>query len=191
MRISRRLGVPVAAAVMASAVLVASGCGGVLGSAVSDKVKASVPLGCAIQHANRENDVYFAALDIATGNSTTKFHGFKSDDLSVDANRRRIFGARLAELDKNAGLAANDKGALNDEERSILRAMRDDLVASRILMRYDMRYSPGDRNVPVSTEVATNLSDLVGGASNGIKTAFANCPVVPASERRAFEYGVS
>src|SRR5262249_38616579 len=105
-------------------------------------------------------------------------------------NRRRIFGARLAELDKNAGLAANDEGALNDEERLILRAMRDDLAATRILMRYDMRYAPGG-NAPVSTEVATNLSDLVGGASSGIKTAFDNCPVVLASERRAFAYGVS
>ena len=82
-------------AVLAGAALVASGCGGVLGSDVSDKVKASVPLGCAIQHANRENDVYSAAVDMAFGNSTTKFRGFKSDDLSVDANRRRIFSARL------------------------------------------------------------------------------------------------
>src|SRR5262249_13467626 len=128
---------------------------------------------------------------MASGTSAHKFRGPKSDDLSVAANRRRIFGARLAELDKNAGLAASDEGALNDEERSILSAMRDDLVAWRILMRYDMHYAPDDRNAPLSTEVATNLSDLIGGASSGIKTAFANCPVVPASERRAFEYGVS
>ena len=178
-------------AVLAGAALVASGCGGVLGSDVSDKVKASVPLGCAIQHANRENDVYSAAVDMAFGNSTTKFRGFKSDDLSVDANRRRIFSARLKELNNHAGLAANDEGALNDEERQILAAMRADLVATRILMRFDMRYAPGDPKAPLSTEVATNLSDLLVGASSGIKTAFATCPVVPASERRAFEYGVS
>src|SRR5262249_3623286 len=160
---SQRVRLSIAAAVLAGAMLVAfaSGCGGVLGAAVSDKVKASVPLGCAIQHANRENDVYFGALDIATGNSTTKFHGFKTDDLSVNANRRRIFGARLAELDKNAGLAASDEGALNDEERQILSAMRDDLAATRILMHYDMRWAPGDRKAPLLTEVATNLSAQV------------------------------
>jgi len=177
-------------AVLAGAALVASGCGGVLGSSVSDTIKASAPLGCAIQHANRENDVYSAAVDMAFGNSGQKFRGFKSDNLSVDANRRRIFGARLAELARTAHDAASDKGAQSDEERQVLAAMRADLTATRILMRYDMRWAPGDPKAPLSTEVATNLSDLLVGASSGIKTAFANCPVIPASERRAFEYGV-
>jgi len=177
-------------AVLAGAALAASGCGGVLGSSVSDTIKASAPLGCAIDHANRENDVYSAAVDMAFGTSPQKFRGFKSDDLSVDANRRRIFGARLAELARTAKDAASDKGTQNDEERQILAAMRADLTATRILMRYDTRFAPGDTKAPLSTEVATNLSDLLVGASSGIKKALGNCTVIPASERRAFEYGV-
>jgi hypothetical protein len=172
---------------VAGAAFVVSGCGGVLGPKVSDTVKALVPVSCAINNANIDNNSYTqAASDALQG---FPYDGDKADDLTVPANRKRIFTQRQAELAK----AQTTVDGLKPEgafEKSLVAAARQDLRALEPAIAFDLRYSPTDLNAPTAPDVPPNeLSNAIEGSSAEVTKAFNACKLPADVARRQTAYG--
>ena len=170
-----------------AAPLVAIGCGGVLGPAVSPTVSALVPVSCAIDDANIENTNYVQAeSDWLNGFS---FTGNPKDDLMRAVNRRRVFTQRIAELTEARHTVAGLRPK-TDFEKALVRAARADIRALAPEMRYGLTYAPNDKNAPTGPDnPANNLSSEVATSSAQIKKAFSACKTPADLVRRQQAYG--
>ena len=176
-------------ALAAGAALVVSGCGGVLGTAVSPTVDAVVPVSCAIDNAVAENQNYGNAVYLASSVPPIPFTGVKEDDLTKAANRRRIFNQRLAELKKQDPVIRK-LSPESDLDDQFVAAAKGDLAKAEALSRFNLRWAPGDPKSPTTDlPVPDALDGLVSNASDSVKQQFDSCEVPPDLARRSKEYG--
>jgi hypothetical protein len=157
---------------------------------VSDTVKALVPVSCAINNANIDNTSYGQAAINALGAATGQgipYTGGKADDLTIAANRKRIFGQRQAELAK----AQRTVDGLKPEgafEKSLVSGARSDLRGLKAAIAFDLKYPP--QNAPAAPDVTPNeLSNAIEGSSADIAKAFDACKLPADVARRQAAYG--
>ena len=172
---------------MAGAALAFSGCGGVLGSGVSPTIEAVVPVNCAVDNAVAEDQNYGNAVFDAT--SGLPFTGTPRNDFLNAANRNRIFGARLAELERQrAVLAALEPK--DDIDRQFVAASRKDLAQAEALMRFDRKWKPADPKTPTTTPpVPSAIQDLLPTTSDAVQKRFNACAPPADLAKRTKEYG--
>jgi hypothetical protein len=174
-------------ALAAGAALVVSGCGGVLGTAVSPTVAAIVPVNCAIGNAVAENQNYGNAVYFKS--NSLPFAGAKEDDLTRPANRLRIFRQRLAEL-KRQEPAIRKLDPESDLDEQFVAAAKGDLAKAEALSRFNLRWAPGDPKSPTTDlPVPDALDGLISNASASVKQQFDSCEIPPDLVRRSQEYG--
>ena len=169
---------------MAGAALL-SACGGVLGPAAGSTVEALAPVACTIAAATADDQSYTSIATSAGG----KFTGSRTDDLTVAANRDRIFGQRLRELQRAKETVAGLTSA-NDTEKALLEAAELDIEAAIDLVSYDRAWAPGDPKAPEPPlEFPTLLDEAIGESSQDIREAFATCSLPVDVVRRQQAYG--
>jgi len=172
---------------VAGAALVVSGCGGVLGTAVSPTVAATVPMKCAIDNALAENENYANAVYAKT--YSLPFEGDKADDLTKPANRLRIFRQRLAELKAQEPVLA-DLQPESPLDEQFAAAAKGDLKKAERLSAFNLRYAPGDPKSPdTDLPPPEALDNLLVDASASVKQQFGSCDIPADLTRRRKAYG--
>jgi hypothetical protein len=176
-----------AAPARVGAALLVTACGGTLGDRLGEGVRDLPDVACAIQAADLEDQNYAAAAGEALNG--LPFAGGAADDLSRPAVRRAVFRARLADLERQRAILAGMAPA-GDTERALVDAARADLAAAVRLVRYDLRFAPGDPDAPLPPEAGVERLDAaLAEASAEIQGEFSGCEVPPDTGRRQRAYG--
>jgi hypothetical protein len=163
-------------------VLFLSGCGGVLGPEVSPVVEALPEVACTVAAAAADDQNYTSAI---TGDA---FTGLPEDDISVAANRERIFSGHVEALEK-ATATVDGLAPATDIEKRLVQAAKDDIVAVMSLVETDRKFAPGDPKAPLPEVFPTALDDAVEQSSQDVRAAFNTCTLPEDVRRRQKAYG--
>ncbi len=171
---------------MAGAALVVAGCGGVLGPKVGDAVEPLPGVNCVVQAAAVEDQSYAAAVGERVNGFD--FLGRPADNLRTPAVRRRVFTAQVRQLQAQRPILEGLRPE-SDIERRLVSATRADLAAALALVRYDLRWAPGDPRAPDAPTVAVEqVDEVLRDSSPDIRRLFAGCTLPADVARRQTAY---
>ena len=182
----RRLGT--AALVLAVCAGVIAGCGGRLPSIAGDVAAELNQVKCALERAEAEHANYEAAASFRR--SGRRFTGNERDDLSVEFNRVRIFGARIGDLNRMERIIARlEADEPSDDELALINAASSDVAAAKTLMAHDRDNPPGAPNAPrPPAAIPGALKAVVEASEEDVKESIGTCTPPPDQRVRIRSY---
>lgn len=139
-------------------------------------------MACTVAAAAADDQHYTSAI------SGDAFRGRPEDNISVAANRERIFEYHIAELE-SAKTVVDGLTPTTEIETSLVEAAKADIDAALTLVTNDRKYAPGDPKAPLPEVFPTVLDETVEQSSQDIRAAFEVCELPEDVVRRQKAYG--